>query len=140
MQRLRLRGSDVVIGADSVGIGTETPSHKLDVNGTIRAKEIIVETGWADHVFAPDYELAPLSEVEAHIKANQRLPGIPSAAEIGETGVSLGQSQTMLLEKIEELTLHAIEQQKRIEQKDDRIDSLESRLAAIERSLSNQGK
>ncbi len=112
----------------NVGIGTTNPTNKLDVNGTIRAKEIIVETGWADHVFAPDYQLAPLSEVEAHIRANQRLPGIPSAAEIGETGVSLGQSQTMLLEKIEELTLYAIEKEKRVAE-------LEARLARVEALL-----
>lgn len=98
----------------NVGIGTITPSHKLAVNGTIRAKEVIVDTGWADYVFAPGYRLAPLSEVEAHIKEHKRLPGIPSEATVAQEGVSLGEVQTMLLAKIEELTLHQIAQEKRI--------------------------
>lgn len=75
----------------NVGIGTTTPSHKLAVNGTIRAKEVIVDTGWADYVFAADYRLAPLSEVEAHIRDKRHLPGIPTAAEVAEHGVSLGE-------------------------------------------------
>ncbi len=130
------RGEVSIVG--NVGIGTTSPTNKLDVNGTIRAKEVIVETGWADHVFAPDYQLASLSEVEAHIKANQRLPGVPSAAEIGETGVSLGQSQTMLLEKIEELTLYTIDQEREIEQlkvENLRIEKLDARIVELEALL-----
>lgn len=113
MQRLRLRGSTVIVGANSVGIGTDDPRNKLDVNGTIRAKEVIVESGWADYVFEEGYELMPLNAVEAHIRVHRRLPGLPSAAEVAEQGVSLAESQRLLLEKIEELTLHTIELQKR---------------------------
>jgi hypothetical protein len=96
----------------NVGIGTMTPSHKLAVNGTIRAKEVIVDTGWSDYVFADDYRLAPLAEVEAHIKARKHLPGIPSAAEVEAGGVSLGDMQSKLLAKVEELTLHMIDLKK----------------------------
>jgi hypothetical protein len=92
-----------------VGIGTTNPTHKLAVNGTIKAKEVIVETtGWSDYVFAEDYRLAPLAEVEAHIREKGHLPGIPSAAEVEEGGVSLGEMQAKLLAKVEELTLHLI--------------------------------
>jgi len=63
----------------NVGIGTTNPTQKLSVNGTVRAKEVIVDTGWSDYVFAPDYALEPLSEVEARIKAEKHLPGMPSA-------------------------------------------------------------
>jgi hypothetical protein len=98
----------------NVGIGTTTPSHKLAVKGTIRANEVIVDTGWADYVFDSNYRLAPLSEVEAHIKTEKHLPGIPSAAEIAEHGVSMGDMQSKLLSKIEELTLHMIQQEKEI--------------------------
>ena len=99
----------------NVGIGTSNPgSFKLAVNGSIRAKEIIVDTNWADYVFDESYNLAPLSDVEAHIKAKKHLPGIPSAAEIAEHGVSMGDMQSKLLSKIEELTLHMIEQEKQM--------------------------
>jgi hypothetical protein len=97
----------------NVGIGTTAPTHKLSVNGTIRAKEIIVDnTNWADYVFEEDYRLAPLAEVESHIKAKGHLPGIPSAAEVAEKGVNMGDMQAKLLSKVEELTLHLIRMEK----------------------------
>lgn len=98
----------------NVGIGMTTPTHKLSVNGTIRAKEIIVDTLWADYVFDDSYRLAPLTEVEQHIRAKKHLPGIPSAAEVAEHGVSMGDMQSKLLSKVEELTLHLVAQEKRI--------------------------
>jgi hypothetical protein len=99
----------------NVGIGTTNPQHKLAVNGTIKAKEVIVETtGWSDYVLADDYALQPLAEVEAHIKTNKHLPGIPSAAQVAEQGVSVGDMQARLLAKIEELTLHQIAQEKEL--------------------------
>jgi hypothetical protein len=98
----------------NVGIGTMNPTQKLSVNGTIRAKEVIVDTGWSDYVFAPNYVLAPLSEVEEHIKAHHTLPGVPSASEVADHGLSVGDMQAKLLAKIEELTLHQIEQAKDI--------------------------
>lgn len=100
----------------NVGIGTTNPTQKLSVNGTIRAKEVIVETsGWSDYVFADNYVLQPLTEVEAHIKANKHLPGIPSADDVAARGIGVGEMQAKLLAKIEELTLHVIQQQKEIE-------------------------
>jgi len=100
--------------AGNVGIGTTNPTQKLSVNGTIRAKEVIVDTGWSDYVFDESYRLAPLAEIEQHIKSEKHLPGIPSAAEVAEHGVSMGDMQSKLLAKIEELTLHLIDQEKRI--------------------------
>lgn len=103
--------------AGSVGIGTTSNpgAYRLAVNGSIRAHEIVVDSGWSDYVFAPDYRLAPLSEIEQHIKAEGHLPDIPSAAEVAAHGVTLGEMQAKLLAKIEELTLHQIEQEKRME-------------------------
>ena len=92
----------------NVGIGTTSPTEKLSVNGRIRAKEVIVDTGWSDYVFAKDYKLAPLSEVEQHIEQQGHLPGVPSAQEVADKGVSVGDMQAILLAKIEELTLHQI--------------------------------
>ncbi len=104
-----------VNSAGNVGIGTTTPGNELEVNGTIRSQEVIVEaTGWPDYVFHPQYELRPLAEIEDYIKANGHLPEIPSAQEVEEEGQHLGEMQQLLLKKIEELVLHTISQQKLI--------------------------
>jgi hypothetical protein len=97
----------------NVGIGTVNPQYPLSVNGIIQAKEVLVNTGWSDYVFEPEYRLAPLGEVADYIRTNHHLPGIPSAAEAEEKGVSLGEMQSKLLAKIEELTLHMIEAEER---------------------------
>lgn len=99
----------------TAGIGTSPdPAYKLAVNGNIRAKEIIVETGWADFVFEKDYHLPSLSEVEMHILENGHLKDIPSAATVEKEGVNLGNISARLLQKIEELTLYSIEMEKRL--------------------------
>jgi len=100
----------------NVGIGTSNPGiWKLAVNGKIRAKEIKVETGWSDFVFYDDYKLPSLQEVEAHIKEKGHLKDIPSAKEVAKNGILLGKMDSKLLQKIEELTLYTIKQQKEIE-------------------------
>jgi hypothetical protein len=98
----------------SIGIGTTTPDYKLDVLGTIRANEVKVATGWSDFVFEPDYALPTLQEVESYIDQNGHLPDIPSAAEVQADGISLGEMDAKLLQKIEELTLYVIELKNRI--------------------------
>lgn len=114
-----------ITNAGNVGIGTTTPQNKLEVNGTIRAKEVIVESAnWPDYVFNENYELMPLEAVERHIEEQGRLPGVPSAQDVAERGVSLAESQAILLQKIEELTLYAIELREAGERKDDSIDGL----------------
>ncbi len=97
----------------NVGIGTH-PNYELDVAGTIRANEIIVNTTGADFVFAEDYQLRPLSEVKAFIQENKHLPEIKSAQEMHENGVGVNELQTQLLQKIEELTLYILQQEERI--------------------------
>ncbi|CAM1357400.1 DUF4200 domain-containing protein [Tenacibaculum halocynthiae] len=101
----------------NVGIGTITPgAWKLAVNGKIRAKEIKVETGWSDFVFYDDYELPTLKEVENYIKEKGHLKDIPSAKIVEQNGIFLGEMDAKLLQKIEELTLYTIQQQKEIEE------------------------
>jgi len=105
-------GGNVQIG---VGI-TPNPLYKLEVNGIIHAKEVKIDIdGLADFVFHPSYSLMPLHEVEQYVKTNNHLPEIPSAAEVSKNGMSIGEMQNKLLQKIEELTLYVIEQDKKIE-------------------------
>ena len=89
--------------------------YAIQACGSVRATEVVVETGWCDFVFDEDYRLAPLSEVEAFISANKHLPGIPSAAEVEGNGLPLAQMSANFMQKIEELTLYTIEQEKEID-------------------------
>jgi len=86
----------------------------------------VTSTG-ADYVFEPDYRLRPLSEIAGYVEANHHLPDIPSADEMKQKGIGVGEMQAKLLAKIEELTLHMIEQEKEIE-------SLRERLARPEKA------
>jgi hypothetical protein len=86
----------------------------LDVNGKIRAEEILVEvSAWPDYVLDKDYKLPPLSEVESFIKQNGHLPNLPTAEQVSANGIALGELTKTMLEKIEELTLHQIQLEKK---------------------------
>lgn len=102
-----------------VAIGTSTPlsaDAKLSVKGMVVAQKVkVTQTGWADFVFQKNYQLPTLHELEQYIRDHQHLPDIPSAAEVEKEGVDLGEMNKKLLQKIEELTLHLIEQNKRLE-------------------------
>ena len=113
----------------NIGIGTTQPDQKLTVKGKIHAEEVIVDLNvpGPDYVFEDDYPLPPLSEVEQHIKQNKHLPGIPTAQEVAENGMSLGEMQTKLLEKIEELTLYVIELKKENEVLENKVARLEEK-------------
>lgn len=90
--------------------------NSLEVNGTILAKEILVKAKVADYVFSPAYDLKSIDYVEEFIQQHHHLPGIPSELAIIADGgkISVGDSYRLLLEKIEELTLYTIAQNKRI--------------------------
>ncbi|MFS4457502.1 hypothetical protein [Maribacter sp. 2304DJ31-5] len=117
----------VIDSSGNIGIGTANPNDwKLAVNGKIRAKEIKVETGWSDFVFYDNYKLPTLQEVENHIKEKGHLKDIPSAKEVQEKGIYLGEMDSKLLQKIEELTLYTIQQEKKIKEQAKKIEDLES--------------
>ena len=101
----------------NVGINTKIAPYTLSVNGTVGAREVNVNTTvWADYVFDPDYKLMPLSELDNFIQKNGHLPEVPTEAEVMENGVNLAEMNVKLLEKVEELTLHMIRQEKLIEE------------------------
>jgi hypothetical protein len=102
-------GGDVAIGTNTLPMG-----YKLAVNGNVIANKIVVKQyPWADFVFKPDYKLPPLSIVEQHIKEKGHLQDIPSEKEVAEKGIDLGSMDAKLLQKVEELTLYAIMQEKK---------------------------
>jgi hypothetical protein len=104
----------VIIGGETIYNGNHT-DFRLSVDGKLLTKEIYVtNAGWADYVFDENYTLKPLDEVDKFIKANKHLPNIPSAKEISEQGNNMANTDRLLLEKIEELTLYMIELKKRI--------------------------
>jgi hypothetical protein len=115
----------------NVGIGTTNPQYKLAVEGAIGARDIIVtNTPWSDYVFRPGYHLRPLSEVASFIRQHGHLPEIPSEAEVKDKGVSVAEVQAKLLAKIEELTLHLIQQEKDNRELRDRLTRLETQTGS----------
>lgn len=101
----------------NVGIGTASPGSKLTVAGNIAAREVKVSVNaGADFVFHQDYDLESLQELESFIKKNNHLPEIASAKDMQSEGMNLSEMNIKLLQKIEELTLYVIKQQKDIEE------------------------
>ena len=114
-----------------IGIGDVeerlSKEYKLVVAGKVLAEELrmMLVDQWSDYVFEPDYQLRSLPEVADFIETHRHLPDIPSAAEVERDGISIGDMQAKLLAKIEELTLHMIEQHRTIETLQRKLDALE---------------
>jgi hypothetical protein len=123
-----------------VGIGTTTPDQKLTVKGKIHAEEVIVDLNVpvADYVFKPNYKLMPLPEVEQFVKTNSHLPEIPSANEISKNGLSMGEMQNKLLQKVEELTLYMIEQNKSKKKLEKKYNDLLSKVNTLTKQMENK--
>jgi hypothetical protein len=123
----------------NVGIGTTNPQAKLAVNGDIFSKKVkVTQTGWSDYVFEKEYKLPSLAEVEKYIRQNKHLLDIPSAKEVEENGLDLGDNQALLLKKIEELTLYIIEQNKKNEDQRMRIELLEKQIKILQSEINHK--
>jgi hypothetical protein len=122
-------GGQVAIGSAAVAAGFD-----LSVSGAIICEELVVQISgdWPDYVFADDYDLMPLAELEASIKLHKHLPGIPQAGEIERKGVSIGEMQKQMMEKIEELTLYLIDQNKRLKEQESELAALRARLSTAD--------
>jgi hypothetical protein len=120
--RMRISRDGIV----SIGTVNRQEGYHLAVNGNIKSKEIKVETGWSDFVFYKNYNLPTLEQVETHIAEKGHLKDIPSAKEVAKNGIFLGDMNAKLLQKIEELTLYAIAQEKKITAQQKAINQLES--------------
>ena len=120
-----------------VGIGTfntfpttagsiSLSNYKLFVKGGILTEEVRIslQSTWADYVFNKDYKLMPLNKVEDFIQKNGHLQNVPSAKEVKENGIELGEMAKIQQEKIEELTLYIIEQNKTNEKQTKEIEEL----------------
>ena len=118
-------GGDVLIGTTDEALGD---GYKLRVKGKIISEEIKVQlqAAWPDYVFQTDYSLSSLNDVEKFIQKNNHLPNIPSAADVEKSGIELGEMQRKMMEKIEELTLHLIALNKKIEAQEATILQLKS--------------
>jgi hypothetical protein len=123
--------TDEVAINGKLGIGTNSfidgaDTYSLSVNGKVRANSVKVYTDWADYVFEDNYELSTLQEVENHIKDKGHLKDIPSAKEVEENGIELGEMNKLLLQKVEELTLYLIAQNKEINDLKNKVEAIKT--------------
>jgi len=120
---VKRNSGDVAIGNNFAN------AYRLSVDGKIMCEEVRVslEEDWPDYVFNKNYNLPTTRKLEKFIDANGHLPNIPSADEINDSGIEVGEMQRLMMEKIEELTLYIIEQQKHIEKLEGKISKINKR-------------
>jgi hypothetical protein len=119
----------------NLGIGTFPNSNfKLAVAGNVIAEAVVIQmrANWPDYVFESTYRLPSLTELEKFIITHKHLPEVPSAKEVEQGGVNVGEINLLLLKKVEELTLYIIELEKKNQAFEKEQKSVEERLNALE--------
>jgi hypothetical protein len=114
----------------SLAIGTtDARGYKLAVAGRTITEEVVVKLqgNWPDYVFEKQYKLTTLSELEQYILNNKHLPDVPTASEVNQNGLNLGEMNAVLLKKVEELTLYLIQQDAKIRELQDRLSAIEQK-------------
>ena len=132
-----------VLNTGNVGIGTKTTgSNKLAVEGTIAARKIKVTaaTTWPDFVFEASYRLPSLEEIDRYVKANKHLPDVPSAADVKENGQDVGAMNAVLLQKVEELTLHLINEHSLNGKMQEQINGIQEQMDVLRKELESLKK
>jgi hypothetical protein len=136
-----------ITNTGNVGIGVRAPANKLEVCGTIRATEVLVQAGWCDYVFEKDYKLRPLAAVQQFVDQNKHLPDVPSAPEIEAGGIRVAQMDSIMIKKIEELTLYLVDQNKQLAaqnlqlaEQDKQIGQLRQKLEMLEKQHAGLNK
>jgi hypothetical protein len=133
---IKINNGKLLINIDPDSINaTVKGKFSAFITGGILSEDYAIspKSGWADHVFNADYRLQDLDEVESFINTNKHLPGIPSATEVQENGYTVHDMNVKLLQKVEELTLYTIEQNKEIEQLKKVVTSYQSLLEKVEK-------
>lgn len=142
LKRMKIKSMDgiqkkpvLIDGIVGINVGSpyygymDNAQNTLYVRGGIVTDKVTIKhyglSWWPDYVFCSDYQLMPLKDLREYITANHHLPNVPSEAEVMENGIELGDMQSVLLEKIEEMTLYLLQQQETIEQLEHRIAELE---------------
>jgi hypothetical protein len=130
--KLQISGSDqnnvsfIIKNQEYGPVFVVAPNGQTFISNKLWAQEIevLANVDWPDFVFSESYKLKPLNEVEDFIIENRHLPDMPSQEDVTENGINLGEMDALLLQKIEELTLYIIEQDKKIDELNERIEDL----------------
>ncbi|GEN67779.1 MULTISPECIES: hypothetical protein [Chryseobacterium] len=136
-----------VSSTSKIGMGTNTltcvdcDDYRLFVKDGIKTEKLKVEiaanNGWADYVFAKDYKLMPLKELQAYIDDKGHLPEVPTTEEAIKNGIELKEMNILLLKKVEELTLYTLQQQNQMEKQQKFMDEQNKRIEILEKKHVN---